>query len=137
MAQTGIKQLENEIICVLREALSDIDVSAFGDDVENDELLSVKAKISVQYTGTNYESPSSVSGACIQKENKNFDITLINRDLRSSGGIYSLIDRVTDTLFGRTLKHGEKVVFVGDNFEDYQNEVWIYTIQIQLATTRI
>lgn len=137
MAQIGIKQLEDELISVLREALPDIDVSAFGDDVKNNELLSAKNKISVQYTGTSYESPSSVSGACIQKENKNFDITLINRDLRSAGGIYSLIDRVTETLFGMTLAYGEKVVFVGDNFDDYQNEVWIYTIQIQLITKRI
>ena len=137
MAQIGINQLEDELIEILRRALTDIEVSAFGDDVENNNLLSAKNKISVQYTGTNYETPSSVSGVCIQKENKNFDITLINRDLRSSGGIYSLIDRVTETLFGMMLRHGERVIFVDDNFEDYQNEVWIYTIQIQLVTTRI
>ena len=70
MAQVGIKQLEDELISVLRETLPDVDVSAFGDDVENNELLSAKNKISVQYTGTSYESPSSVSGVCIQKENK-------------------------------------------------------------------
>lgn len=137
MAQIGIKQLEDELIEILRRALPDIEVSAFGDDVENNNLLSAKNKISVQYTGTSYESPSSVSGVCIQKENKNFDITLINRDLRSAGGIYSLIDRVTETLFGMMLRHGERVIFGGDNFEDYQNEVWIYTIQIQLVTKRI
>lgn len=135
--QTGIKLLEDEIIAALKTEIDSIEITPFSEEVKNNDLLSAKNKISVQYTGTAYDTPSNFTPGCIQKERKKFDITIANRDLRSAAGAYELIDKIKVVLFGCRLPSGEKVVFISDDFLDYTAETWIYSIQIEVVTNYI
>lgn len=133
---SGIKIIEDGIIELLSDKL-EVPVKPFSENFKKNDFLYARDEVLVQYTGTQYDTPENFSPDCIQKEHKKFDITVICRDLRSSAGAYEIIDRIKEVLFGSRIKSGEKIILIADFFTDYQEEVWIYTIQIKVITNYI
>ncbi|MCH5149859.1 MAG: hypothetical protein J1G30_04250 [Spirochaetales bacterium] len=136
---SGIKIIEDGIIELLKDGLRDvIPVKPFSDDIKKNDFLYARNEVLVQYTGTQYNTPANFAQVgCIQKEHKKFDITVINRDLRSSEGAYDILDSIKKILFGAKLKSGENIILIADFFSDYQEEAWIYTLQIEVLTNYI
>jgi hypothetical protein len=138
MVLNGINAIERGILKLLQEKMPDVKIKSFGEKLAEGGFLTAENEIFVNYTGTNYDQPTNLGVGCIQKEHKNFDLTVISRNLTDDiCGIYGLLDRIKAVLLGVKLPSGEKIVYQAENFEDYQNDSWIYRIQLEILTNFI
>jgi hypothetical protein len=94
-----IKELETAIVTKIKEALPDLLVEAYPDHPSSFKMIHPKGAILVHYSGSRF-LPSLFEEVIVQERKVSYDLILLNRSLRSNGGIYDTMDKVREALTG-------------------------------------
>ena len=132
----NIREIENSIIQQLKTNFPEVLVQGFPDKPSEFTLLHPTGALLVHYQGSNYTLTEAL-GFVTQENKKEFSVTIVTRNLRSSNGAYEYIDKVKATLSGFSIDECTSLLPTKDFFISENKGIWQYGINFTLKTQNI
>lgn len=88
-----------------------------------------KAKVSVVYKSSDYDTPKSTSHTA-QQENAQAELVIQARNLRGTNGLYDVYDKCRKALIGFIPRNCGRIYAVSFKFEERNEAIWTYIFTI-------
>jgi len=129
--------LESEIVArITSKVASAADVLPLPETGDDMILPSIKARITVAYNGSTYET-SETTDVVAQPETITMQIVVQSRKLRGAVGIYTMLSVMKSALLGWKSTTTEKIHFGKAEYVGHENSVWTYALNLTTVALAI
>lgn len=131
-----IKNLEAAIVNRLKTTLPDLLVEAYPDNPSTFKMIHPKGAVLIHYSGSKFNS-SLFEEVIIQERKLTYDLIILNRSLRSNGGIYETMDKIRESLTGYQYDPTTKFYPIDEEFILEENGLWQYAMRFETKTKHL